>query len=122
MRAPRGREVRSVRPMKLPFRSRPHGLSRGDFMFTIGYRGSVAIVDRAARRRYARLPCPQLLERGLYKAALCAAEFDGDAQAQQAVLASYNADAVAPLPDVDELRARFGVFGVPDAVTGVERV
>lgn len=108
--------------MKIPFRNRPRGLSRGDFMFTIGYRGSVAIVDRAARRRYARLPCARLLEHGLYKAALCAAEYDGDAQAQQAVLASYNAEAVAPLPDVDDLRARFGVFGVPDAVTGVERI
>ncbi len=91
-------------------------------MFTIGYRGSVAMVDRTARRRCARLSCRQLLERGLYKAALCAAEYDGDDQAQQAVLASYNAEAVVPLAGVDELRVRFGVFGVPDTVTGVERV
>ena len=108
--------------MKIPFRRRPRGLSRADFMFTIGFRGSVAIVDRSARRRYARLPGRRLLELGLYKAALCAAEYDGDAPAQQAVLASYNADAVVALADVDELRARFGVFGVPDTVTGVERV
>lgn len=91
-------------------------------MFTIGYRGNVAIVDRAARRRHARLSGEGLLERGLYKAALCAAEFDGDAGAQEAVLESYNARAVVPLADVDQLRARFGVFGVPASVTGVERV
>ena len=91
-------------------------------MFTIGYRGGVAIVDRAARRRYARLSGGGLLERGLYKAALCAAEFDGDADAQGAVLESYNAQAVVPVVDVDQLRARFGVFGVPGSVTGVEGV
>lgn len=109
--------------MKLLVRKRnPRGLSRADFMFTIGYRGSVAIVDRAARRRGARLSGERLLERGLYKAALCAAEFDGDAAAQEAVLSSYNAKAVAPVTGVDQLRARFGVFGMPDSVTGVERV
>ncbi len=91
-------------------------------MFTIGYRGSVAIVDRAARRRHARLSGTGLLERGLYKAALCAAEFDGDRAAQEAVLDSYNAQAIVPVADMDQLRARFGVFGVPDSVTGVERV
>lgn len=101
---------------------RARGLSRADFMFTIGYRGDVAMVDRSARRRYSRLSCDGLLERGLYKAALCAAEYDGDADAQQAVLRSYNAQAVVPVADMDQLRARFGVFGVPDSVTGAERV
>ena len=108
--------------MKISMRRLPRRLSRADFMFTIGYRGGVAMVDRTARRRYGRLTCRGLLEHGLYKAALCAAEYDGDAQAQQAVLRSYNADAVVPVADMDELRSRFGVFGVPDTVTGVERV
>lgn len=106
----------------LAYKRRHRGLSRADFMLIIGYRGSVAMVDRAARRRYARLSGEELLGRGLYKAALCAAEFDGDATAQQAVLNSYNAQAVVPVADVDQLRVRFGVFGVPDSVTGVERV
>ena len=101
---------------------RARGLSRADFMFTIGYRGSIAIVDRAARRRYARLSVAGLLERGLYKAALCAAEHDDDQEAKQAVLRSYNEQTVAPVTDVEQLRARFGVFGVPGSVTGVDRV
>lgn len=101
---------------------RTWGLSRTDFMFTIGYRGSIAIVDRTARRRYARLSVEGLLERGLYKAALCSAEHNGDRKAQQAVLRSYNERAVAPVADVENLRACFGVFGMPDSVTGIERV
>ena len=80
------------------------------------------MVDRTARRRYLRLSCHGLLENGLYKAALCVAEYDGDADAKEAVLESYNAQAVVPVADVDQLRARFGVFGVPDSVTGVEQV
>ena len=112
-----------MRSMKLLTRNRrPRGLPRADFMFTIGYRGSVAIVDRTARRRHARLSGDGLLERGLYKAALCAAEFDGDTAAQEAVLSAYNAQAAVPVADVDQLRARFGVFGVPASVTGVERI
>lgn len=101
---------------------RVHRLSRSDFMFTIGYRGSTAIVDRSARKRYARLIVDGLLEQDLYKAALCAAEYDDDQAAQLAVLRSYNKQSVVPVADVRQLRARFGVFGVPDSVTGVERV
>lgn len=80
------------------------------------------MVDRTARRRHRRLSCHELLEHGLYKAALCAAEYDGDSNAQEEVLDSYNAQAVVPVAGVDQLRARFGVFGVPDSVTSVEQV
>ena len=101
---------------------RAHQLSRSDFLFTIGYQGSIAIIDRSAQRRYGRLTVDELLERGLYKPALCAAEYDCDQDAQEKVLRSYNEQAVAPLFSVDQIRACFGVFGVPESVTGVERV
>ncbi len=101
---------------------RAHRPSRSDFLFTIGYQGSVAIVDRTAQRRYGRLTVDELLERGLYKPALSAAEYDCDQDAKKKVLRSYNEQAVAPLFSVEQIRARFGVFGVPESVTGVEQV
>lgn len=101
---------------------RARRMSRSDFMFTIGYRGNTAIVDRAARKRYARLTVEGLLEQDLHKAALCAAEYDDDKAAQLAVLNSYNKQSVVPVADLTQLRARFGVFGVPDSVNNVDRV
>ena len=80
------------------------------------------MVDRTACGRYQKLSCQKLLEHGLYKAALCGAEYDGNVEAQRTVLESYNAQAIVPVADVDQLRARFGVFGVPTSVAGVERV
>lgn len=92
-------------------------------MFTIGYRDSVAIVDAASRRRYGKLSATELLRKGLFKPALCAAEYDdGDEASKAAVLEAYNASARAVVADVAELQTQFGVYAIPESVTGVERV
>ena len=39
-------------------------LSRGDFVFTIGYDGASAIVDGRAKRQYGKLSTMELAEEG----------------------------------------------------------
>jgi hypothetical protein len=44
-------------------------LSRGDFVFTIGYDGPNAVVDSQAKRKYGGLSTGDLAARGLFRAA-----------------------------------------------------
>ena len=97
-------------------------IGRDDFVFIIGYDGDTAIVDSAAQRKYRRLAIQELLEEGQYRAALRASEYDQDEAALQQVLEAYNTGSVYPVPDLWELRRVFGVFGVPDDISKVERI
>jgi hypothetical protein len=97
-------------------------MGRDDFVFTIGYDGYTAIIDGAAQRRYRRMNLEQLLTDGQFRAALRRAEYDGDDAALHRVLDVYNDGSLRPVEDLDELRRLFGVFGVPDQVSKVERI
>ncbi|MDR2193709.1 MAG: hypothetical protein LBP19_04480 [Treponema sp.] len=44
-------------------------LSREDFVFTIGYDRSAAIVDKQVRQNYGTLSTKKLVEKGLFRAA-----------------------------------------------------
>ena len=54
-------------------------LSREDFVFTIGYDGPVAVVDKQAKRKYGKLSTRELAEKGLFRAAYSSAVYSGDA-------------------------------------------
>ena len=90
-------------------------ISREDFVFTIGFSGSTAIVD-ARKRRYARLDTRALAERGLFKAALCSAVYAGSGEELELVLEIYNRGSVHPVESVEHLQRLFGVFEVPEGI------
>lgn len=89
-------------------------MKREDFIFTIGYDGSTAIVDGKARRKYGRLTTEGLLAEGLYKAAFCSALYDEDEDAISAVMAAYNENKGAHYRSAEELKRLFGVNEVPE--------
>lgn len=91
-------------------------MQRADFVCTIGYEGNAALVDTQAKRRYGKLSVDQLLERGLYKPAFCAAVYDKDQAAMQRVLETYNQLSDGNYQSVDDLKRLFGVFDVPESV------
>ncbi len=84
-------------------------MKREDFVFTVGFDGATAVVDGAAKRRYARASVGQLLEAGLYRPAACAALWDGDEAAVAQVVEAVNKASGGTLQKGDDLVRLFGV-------------
>ena len=54
-------------------------LPREDFIFTIGYNGPIAVIDKQARKKYGKLSTKELAEKGLFRAAYSSALYSGNA-------------------------------------------
>jgi len=94
-------------------------ISRENFMFTVGYQGNAAIVDSISKGRYSKLSVEDLMNKGMFKPALCAALYSGDTELLETVLTLYNEYATKKIPAIDELRK---VFGVSKAPSEIEKV
>jgi hypothetical protein len=92
-------------------------LSRMEFVFTIGYDGSRAVVDGQAARRYRSLAARDLAEKGLFRAAWSAAVYSGDEAEKRAVAELYNRAVPFPADDA-ALDRLFGVFPVAASSDG----
>ena len=80
-------------------------LSREDFVFTIGYDGPAAVVDRQAKRKYGKLSTRELAVKGLFRAAYSSAVYSGNQEDIKFIADLAQADISA----MDRL---FGVFMV----------
>ena len=87
-------------------------LSRGDFVFTIGYDGPVAVVDGQAKRRYGSLSTAKLAEKGLFRAAYSSALYSGKSEEITMVIESYNKLSGSSYDPNASLEKLFGVFPV----------
>ncbi|MDR1587752.1 MAG: hypothetical protein LBS57_09880 [Treponema sp.] len=87
-------------------------LSREDFVFTIGYDGPAAVIDRQAKRRYGSLSAKELAEKGLFRAAYSSAVYSKDPEDLQALIEVYNRISGASLSVNSPLDRLFGVFPV----------
>ncbi len=94
-------------------------MKREDFVFTVGFQGNTAVVDKRAKRKYGKLTSEKLIEMGLYRAAFCAALYDGDDAAMRKLIESYNATHDASYETVAQLKRLFGVDSVPENVSRV---
>jgi hypothetical protein len=87
-------------------------LSREDFVFTIGYDGPAAVVDKQAKSRYSSLSTRELAEKGMFRAAYSSAVWSKNPQELETVLDIFNKNARSSLdPGVSPDRL-FGVFPV----------
>ena len=99
-------------------------ISRGDFVFTIGYEGNTAVVDGTMKKRYGSLSTVELAEKQLYKQAVCSAVYEEVTRkhgnsgeiALQRILEIYNRDSEGKIGSVEELKRTFGVYEVPEGV------
>lgn len=89
-------------------------ISRADFIFTVGYEGTNALVDSRAKRRYAKCDTLELAEAGLLKAAFCSALYNNDAKEQQKLLQWYRDHSEVPADSFESLKPYFAVFDIPD--------
>ena len=83
-------------------------LSREDFIFTIGYDGPVAVVDRQAKKKFGKLSAGELAEKGLFRAAYSSAVYSGKKEEIELVVEAYNRLGVNSA-DVSAMERLFGV-------------
>jgi hypothetical protein len=85
-------------------------ISREDFIFTIGYEGSTAIVDGRARKEFGGLSTMELAEKGLYRAAFSSALYSGKPGEMKAYIDFFNAKAGTSYGEAAQLSRLFGVY------------
>ncbi len=85
-------------------------ISREDFIFTIGYEGSTAVVDGKARKEFGRLSTMELAEKGLYRAAFSSALYSSKPEEIKAFIDFFNAKAGTSYSEVSQLSRLFGVY------------
>ncbi len=86
-------------------------MTREEFIFTIGYDGDNAVVDKKSAKAYGKLSTAELFDKGMVKAALCSALYSKNPDDQKLVLDRYNALASLQVESFDELKKIFGVNG-----------
>lgn len=91
-------------------------MKREDFIFTIGYSGDTALVDGRARKDFAGLGVEELVEKGLWRAAFCAALFDDNSEDMDTVVQKYNEKSGAHLKSVQDMKRMLGVYDVPAGI------
>jgi hypothetical protein len=83
-------------------------LSREDFIFTIGYDGPVAVVDKQAKKKFGKLSTKELAEKGLFRPAYSAALYSGNKEEIELVAEAYNRLSVNSA-DISTMERLFGV-------------
>ena len=87
-------------------------LSREDFIFTIGYDGPAAVVDRQAKKKYGKLSTVELAEKGLFRAAYSSAVWSKDPKEMETLVAIYNQVSGSSLKPDSPMDRLFGVFPI----------
>ncbi|MFP4302037.1 MAG: hypothetical protein ACLFQZ_08435 [Spirochaetaceae bacterium] len=97
-------------------------MKREDFIFTIGYNGTRAVVDAKAKRIYGKMSTEELLAKGLYRSAFCSALYEGDENELERFRLAYAASTGNEVESVLALKRLFGIFEVPENVSKVETI
>ena len=84
-------------------------MKREEFIFTIGYDGNNAVVDKKSAQEYGKLTSAELFDKGMVKAAVCSAIFSKDKGEEQLVFDKYNALEAQRVESFEELKKIFGV-------------
>jgi hypothetical protein len=87
-------------------------LARKDFIWTIGYDGPAAVVDKQAKQKYGDLSTRELAEKGLFRAAYSSAVYSKNTDELQTLVDAYNKAAGSSLDASSSLDRLFGVFPV----------
>jgi len=95
-------------------------LKREDYIFTVGYDGDKAIVDKLSKSTFGKLSARELADKGLFRAAYLAAIYDADSAAAEYVLEKFNS--VSPHRSRTELNRVLGAQPPSENITGVRTV
>ncbi len=88
-------------------------LSRENYIFTTGYDGNTAIIDGNLKIKYSRFSTLELAQKGLYKAAICSAIYEGNESSLEQILKIYNDNTEYKISSISLLKRIFGISEVP---------
>jgi hypothetical protein len=91
-------------------------MTRSEFVFTIGFQGDAAVVDKRAQRRYGNLNTMELAGEGLFRAAFCSAIHSADDREIDDFVRYFGGKTGMSDITADRLKRLFGVYTVPNEV------
>jgi hypothetical protein len=94
-------------------------MTREEFIFTIGFQGDAAIVDKRAKRQFGRLGTMELAEKGLYRAAFCSALFSGKPDEMESFIGHFAEKTGTPDLTAEQVKRIFGVYTIRDDIKRV---
>ena len=97
-------------------------MTRADFIFTVGYDGNAAVVDRKAKSRYSKMTTMELLDAGFFKPALCSAIYSENQDELNAVLEKYNSFAEKKIDNVEQLKLVIGIQKMPKEIVEIVQI
>lgn len=97
-------------------------MKRDDFMFTVGYQGETALVDKKAKSEFGSKSTQELIEAGLYKPAFCGALFDDHREDLERVVSALNSSGERTYGSVEEVMRLLGVYRVPENITKINYI
>jgi len=84
-------------------------LSREDFVFTIGYDGPTAVVDKEAKKKYGKFSTRELAEKGFFRAACSSAVYSKNPEELGIVAEAFFGAGNPPQTGFDAMERLFGV-------------
>ncbi len=84
-------------------------ISREEFVFTIGYDGTTAMVDSKAKAKYGKLSTMELARQGLFRAAFASALFSKNEPEFKNFAEYFNGVSGTAYTTVEEFKRLFGV-------------
>jgi len=97
-------------------------MKREDYIFSIGFDGNKAIVDKKARSGFKNLDTRALADRGMFKVAYRGAVYDEDQAGADYVLARFNEVSPIRYDNSEQLMLVFGVQAPSDDITRIRAI
>jgi len=97
-------------------------MTREDFIFTVGYDGDTAVVDKKAKRMFSKMTTMELLEAGFFKPALCSAIYSEDPGELNAILEKYNSLTDKKIDNVEQLKLVIGIQKMPKEIKEIAQI
>lgn len=97
-------------------------MKQEDFMYTVGYNGAEAIVNKETELSGKKLSVKELVDNGFFKPALCHALMNNDKDGIQYLMDTYNRISGSNYKTEMQIKRLFGVYSVPDEISKVKRL
>lgn len=92
-------------------------MKKSDFIWTVGYSGNVAVINKRARASFGRHNAVELLEKGLLRPAFCTALWQFEVEKDEATMKSFleglSTKTGSPL-QLDDAKRMMGVYQIPE--------
>ena len=97
-------------------------MTREDFIFTVGYDGDAAVVDKKAKGKYSKMTTIELLNEGFFKPALCSAIFSENPDELNTVLETYNSFTEKKIDNIEQLKLVLGIQKIPKEIVKIVQI